>query len=378
MQSEDNNSNNNLPYQDNHLNTALIVEKSPRGRIKVLSNDRVILKRTESGRLLPFKLPEGAAFNEELSENAYGLPRSSVYDVQGKISIPPSTIEHEMVHEPSPSIDEANFLLESAPPRPPANDDSFADILPTYLVEALAIDSGSEESDDEEYTEETIRQILESNDDDIEEEEFPPALTDGASWSSDFQTFTGVQEFYTEQPGPTITVTDPFELFSSVWDQNIMDLIVRETNKYAWQTIAQLSEVGIKPESRLNDWVEVTVEELYKFFSIMIYMGLCYRGRIDEYWTTDTLEMPQFRQLMSKNRFLLILRFLHFVDNDYLDLTLHGNDRKTSKIAPILDHCNRKFKEMYVPEQHLSLDESLLLWKGRLSWIQCICRSPIV
>ena len=77
LQSEDNNSNNNLPYQDNHLNTALIVEKSPSGRIKVLSNDRVILKRTESGRLLPFKLPEGAAFNEELSENAYGLPRSS-------------------------------------------------------------------------------------------------------------------------------------------------------------------------------------------------------------------------------------------------------------------------------------------------------------
>lgn len=107
---------------------------------------------------------------------------------------------------------------------------------------------------------------MESNDDDIEEE-FPPALTDGVSWSSDFQIFTGVQEFYTEQPGPTITITDPFELFSSVWDQNIMDLIVRETNEYAWQTIVRLSEVGIKPESRLNDWVEVTVEELYKFFS---------------------------------------------------------------------------------------------------------------
>lgn len=44
----------------------------------MLSNDRVILKRTESGRLLPFKLPDGAACNEELSENAYGLPRSYV------------------------------------------------------------------------------------------------------------------------------------------------------------------------------------------------------------------------------------------------------------------------------------------------------------
>lgn len=239
------------------------------------------------------------------------------------------------------------------------------------LAEALAIDSGSEESDDEEYSAETLRQILDTSDDDIENE-VPPALIDSNSWSSDFSTFTSDQEIYTMQPGPTTMSTDPFQLFSSVWDLNIMEKIVRETNEYAWQTIARLSEVGIKPESRLNDWVEITVEELYKFFSIMIYMGLCYRGRIDEYWTTDTLEMPQFRQIMSKNRFLIILRFLHFVDNDYLDFNLHGHDRKTSKIAPILDHCNRKFKEMYVPEQHLSLDESLLLWKGRLSWIQCI------
>lgn len=55
-----------------------------------------------------------------------------------------------------------------------------------------------------------------------------------------------------------------------------MDLTVRETNEYAWQTIARLSEVGIKPESKLR-WVEDTVEKLYKFLSIMIYMGLCHR-----------------------------------------------------------------------------------------------------
>lgn len=138
---------------------------------------------------------------------------------------------------------------------------------------------------------------MDTSDDDIENE-VPSALIDSNSWSSDFSTFTSVQEIYTMQPGPTTMSTDPFQLFSSVWDLNIMEKIVRETNEYAWQTIARLSEVGIKPESRLNDWVEITVEELYNFFSIMIYMGLCYRGRIDEYWTTDTLEMPQFRQIM--------------------------------------------------------------------------------
>lgn len=108
---------------------------------------------------------------------------------------------------------------------------------------------------------------METNYDEIEhEEEVPADLIDGVSWSGDFTNFKGVQEMYTEQPGPTTKLTHPFQLFSSVWDQNIMEIIVHDTNEYAWQTIARLSEVGIKPDSRLNDWVEITVEELHNFF----------------------------------------------------------------------------------------------------------------
>ncbi|KAI5639207.1 transposase IS4 domain-containing protein [Phthorimaea operculella] len=45
---------------------------------------------------------------------------------------------------------------------------------------------------------------------------------------------------------------------------------------------------------------------------------------------------------------------------------------RIAKVGPIIDHCNRKFAELYTPNRELSLDESLLLWKGRLSWAQCI------
>lgn len=247
-------------------------------------------------------------------------------------------------------------------------------ILPPYLADALALDSGSEISDDdEELTEEILRQVLES-DNSNDDDEITPTNNDHFSWSDDFTTFTGYLESFNEISGPTVSSTDPLQLFQTVWNDDIMRVIAHETNEYAWQTIARLTEVegALKPNSRLNDWVEVTVEELYVFFSILIYMSLCYRGRLDEYWTTKTLEMPHFRQIMSKNRFILITRFLHFVDNDNLDVMIHGYDRKLLKIAPILEHCNQKFREMYVPKRHLSLDESLLLWKGRLSWIQSI------
>lgn len=161
-------------------------------------------------------------------------------------------------------------------------------------------------------------------------------------------------------------------IFKAIWDRQIMKTIVNETNKYAWQIIARASEEGITSGSRLNDWNETTAEELYTFFSILIYMSLCNRARLDEYWTTGVLGMPCFRQIMSKNKFLLLLRFLHFTDNDYLIDSIHRYERKIYKIAPIVEHCNKKFAEIYIPRKALSIDESLLLWKGHLSWIQCI------
>jgi hypothetical protein len=35
-------------------------------------------------------------------------------------------------------------------------------------------------------------------------------------------------------------------------------------------------------------------------------------------------------------------------------------------MKPVFDHLIRKFSESYVPEDQLSTEESLLLWKGHL------------
>lgn len=157
-----------------------------------------------------------------------------------------------------------------------------------------------------------------------------------------------------DQAAPTITSTNPFELFAAVWDRSFMEKIVKETNDYAWQTIVQISEAdGLRSQSRLNEWKEVRVEEMYKFFGILLYMGLCYRSRLEEYWSTGVLGMLEFRKLMSINRFLLIIRFLHFVDNYELDMTIHGSERKTAKIKPVVQHCNEKFRQLYTPQRHL-------------------------
>lgn len=153
-----------------------------------------------------------------------------------------------------------------------------------------------------------------------------------------------------------------------------MESIVIETNKYAWECIVSATEIGLPTHSRVHDWVETTIPELYRLIAVFIIMSICQRGRIDEYWSGGFIDMPKFRKIMSKNRFLLLMQFLYFADNRLI--LEHGPERKLANIKPIVDYLNTKFQAAYMPRRELSLDESLLLWKGHLSWIQCIWTGP--
>ena len=87
------------------------------------------------------------------------------------------------------------------------------------------------------------------------------------------------------------------------------------------------------------------------------------------YFSTNPLfDTPLIRKVLSFDRFCLIEKFLHFVDNSSLPI----NFCKIAKIKPIYDYLVNKFKTLYIPNKNISIDESLLLWKGHLSWKQYI------
>ena len=49
------------------------------------------------------------------------------------------------------------------------------------------------------------------------------------------------------------------------------------------------------------------------------------------------------------------MRFWHFADNDQL-----------FKLQPLLEYFNAKMWSVYTSDKQLSLDESMVLWKGRV------------
>ena len=67
---------------------------------------------------------------------------------------------------------------------------------------------------------------------------------------------------------------------------------------------------------------------------------------------------------MPKERFQAIMRFLHFGEDPRYE-----NDR-LSKIRLLSNNFNKTMNEVYTPSKMLSLDESMMLWRGRLAFRQ--------
>ena len=69
---------------------------------------------------------------------------------------------------------------------------------------------------------------------------------------------------------------------------------------------------------------------------------------------------------MARDRFVHILRFLHFENNDNPPNHDNPNYDRLWKIRKIFDTVNNKFCELYSPKEQLAVDEVIMLYKGRI------------
>ena len=75
---------------------------------------------------------------------------------------------------------------------------------------------------------------------------------------------------------------------------------------------------------------------------------------------------------MTRDQFLALLTFWHLNDNENVDET-----NKMFKIEPLFKKLNENFQSTYYPKQQLSVDESMVPWKGRVSFRQFIKNKPV-
>ena len=95
-------------------------------------------------------------------------------------------------------------------------------------------------------------------------------------------------------------------------------------------------------------------------------MGIVQKPRVRSYFSKSrVISTPGFADVISRDRFELICKFLNFIDDESLP-TYHGPPRLL-KIYPVICRLNIKFQTLYLPNQNIAIDESLTLWKGCLS-----------
>ena len=92
----------------------------------------------------------------------------------------------------------------------------------------------------------------------------------------------------------------------------------------------------------------------------------------NDYWSrADNFHTAFYGNAMPRDRYLHILRFLHFTDNRKVPVMDENSDRLW-KIRNLFDILNNKFSILYNPSEHLAADEVIVKFKGRIIFRQYI------
>ncbi|XP_021952069.1 piggyBac transposable element-derived protein 4-like [Folsomia candida] len=167
-------------------------------------------------------------------------------------------------------------------------------------------------------------------------------------------------EFLKPDFGVTMEST-ALEILQKFLDPEILDEIVLQTNVYVQQQRRA-------NRNTMKDWSPVNGEEIWQFFSLVMMMGLVIKPEIKDYWSTDSMFCtPFFGQVMSRNRFESILRGFHLVDNDTVP---PNNKDRYIKFGSFMDKLFQNFRKAINLGSFLTVDETLLSFKGRLSFKQ--------
>ena len=162
-----------------------------------------------------------------------------------------------------------------------------------------------------------------------------------------------------EQMKQDLREKTPYELFKLFYDDEVQNLIVNESVKYARQ--------------KNNTSFSLDSSDLDVFLGIMLLTGYHSLPRERMYWCRDEdIQITYVSSKMSRNRFSEIKKFLHVADNDKIT----AGD-KIYKVRPLMDIVNRKLQQFGIFSRFLSIDEEMVPYFGHHSCKMFIRGKPI-
>ena len=129
-----------------------------------------------------------------------------------------------------------------------------------------------------------------------------------AGESSIFFNFTGPPNGVNPSAVSDINAeTSAFSIFILLFRQ-VFKIILTERNRYFHQYMSSRTTASTSAQPP-----DITIQEMYKSFGLIIQMGHDLRHSLIDHWSREELYFyPLYSNVMARDRFFHILRFLHF------------------------------------------------------------------
>ncbi|XP_058874404.1 piggyBac transposable element-derived protein 4-like isoform X1 [Acipenser ruthenus] len=155
------------------------------------------------------------------------------------------------------------------------------------------------------------------------------------------------------------SLSSSLECFQAFLPEKVISFLCTCTNKRAAEYFTskpdkQRKAFGLK-------WRDVLPDEMYVFLALVFLMGINQLPCMAAYWSQSILMRgpPVFcKEVMSRNRFLSIMKFLRFSEPDQVR---KGQPR--TRLEPFLSMIRKTSMESIDPGQHVAINEVLALRK---------------
>ena len=233
-------------------------------------------------------------------------------------------------------------------------------------------ESDAEASNDEEFYE--FEEEEEQEQEASAQEDEPQAATSGGgspTWGPPpgrnikIEPFVGPAKGLKNSEAPHINKDSSPLAVLMLFFTEIFQLLVEQTNLYYQQHLDR--QAG--PSRRLRD---ITLPDIMTFTALALQTGHNVTDTLHDYWSRlKQVHIPFYGETMRRDRFLHILRFLHFADNSQRPDPGEEYDRLW-KIRTVFDTLNQAYAKFYNPSENLAVDEVIVKFQGRVIFRQYI------
>ena len=154
-------------------------------------------------------------------------------------------------------------------------------------------------------------------------------------------------------------VMKPVEYFFLFFDDQVIDLIRNQTELYGLQ--------------KHNMHLKCTEEDIKRYIGVLLYFGVLKLPQFKMGWAKE-LKLTAITNAMTRQRFEKLKQCLHF-NNAEQPKKGDINYDKLHKIRPLLNILKENFSKL-PQEEHQSVDEQIIAFKGRSSYKQYLPAKP--